>query len=82
MVPGFEADAKWFVTLAEIDAISAERVKAAGCAACGGPLDRADFDRKPRGDLGEAATAYARRTYPLLERAGFAGRLAESFFGG
>lgn len=70
MVPGFEADAKWFVTLAEIDAISAMKVKAAGCAECGGPLDRADFDRKPRGDLGEAAESYARRTSFCCRRDG------------
>jgi hypothetical protein len=61
MVPGFGADAKWFATLAEIDEIFADRVKAAGCADCGGPLDRADYERKPRGDLGEAADAFTRR---------------------
>ncbi len=61
MVHGYGADAKWFAMLAEIDEISAERVKAAGCADCGGPLDRADYERKPRGDLGEAADAFTRR---------------------
>lgn len=61
MVHGYEADAKLFATLAEIDEISARRVKGAGCAECGGPLDRADYERKPRGDLGEVAGAYTRR---------------------
>jgi len=55
------ADGKLFVVLAEIDEVSAEKVKMGGCGSCGGPLDRADYDRKPRGDLGEAAGAYARR---------------------
>lgn len=70
MVHGFGADAKWFATLAEIDAVSAKQVKAAGCADCGGPLDRADYDRKPRGDLGEAAGSYARRTSFCCRRDG------------
>lgn len=55
------ADGKLFVALAEIDDILAARVRAAGCVSCSGPLDRADYDRKPRGDLGSAAGAYARR---------------------
>jgi hypothetical protein len=55
------ADGKLFAALVEIDEISAARVREAGCTNCGGPLDRADYDRKPRGDLGEAAGAYARR---------------------
>jgi hypothetical protein len=62
MVHGFEADAKLFAALVEIDAICATRVKEAGCADCGGPLDRADYERKPRGDLGAAAGAYTKRT--------------------
>lgn len=61
MVHGYGADAKWFATLAEIDEISAQRVKEGGCADCGGPLDRADYERKPRGDLGDAAGAFTRR---------------------
>lgn len=61
MVHGYGVDAKWFATLAEIDEISAQRVKEGGCADCGGPLDRADYERKPRGDLGDAAGAFTRR---------------------
>lgn len=61
MVHAYGADAKWFATLAEIDEIFAKRVREAGCADCGGPLDRADYDRKPRGDVGEAMAAYSRR---------------------
>lgn len=61
MVHGYGADAKWFATLAEIDEVFATRVREAGCADCGGPLDRADYERKPRGDLGEFTEAYTRR---------------------
>jgi hypothetical protein len=64
------ADGKLFVVLAEIDEIFAARVKAAGCVNCGGPLDRADYDRKPRGDLGEVAGAYARRRSFCCRREG------------
>lgn len=64
------ADGKLFVALAEMDEISAARVRAAGCVKCSGPLDRADYDRKPRGDLGEAAGAYARRRSFCCRREG------------
>jgi hypothetical protein len=47
--------------LGAIDAAYAGQVHRAGCPFCGGPLDRADYPRKPRGDLGEAAPAYERR---------------------
>ncbi len=70
MVHGYEADAKLFGALVEIDAICAGRVKAAGCADCAGPLDRADYARKPRGDLGEAADAYTKRTSFCCRRDG------------
>jgi hypothetical protein len=70
MVHGCAADAKLFASLAEMDAIYAEKVRAAGCADCGGPLDRADYERKPRGELGEAAEAYARRTSFCCRREG------------
>lgn len=61
MVHGDEPDAKFFASLGEIDELYARKVKAAGCADCGGPLDRGDYERKPRGDLGEAADAYTKR---------------------
>jgi hypothetical protein len=70
MVHGFEVGAKLFATLAEVDALSASRVRAAGCAECGGPLDRADYERKAGGDLGEAAEAYTRRTSFCCRRDG------------
>lgn len=58
-VPEFEA--KFLASLGEIDAGYARKVREAGCEHCGGPLDRADYPRKPRGELGEAAGAYERR---------------------
>lgn len=64
------ADGKLFVALAELDELSAAKVKAGGCENCQGPLDRADYDRKPRGDLGEAAGAYARRRSFCCRREG------------
>jgi hypothetical protein len=70
MVHGYGADAKWFATLAEIDEVFADKVRAAGCGDCGGPLDRADYERKPRGDLGEAAEAYRRRRSFCCRREG------------
>lgn len=70
MVHGYGADAKWFATLTEIDEVFAEEVRAAGCGDCGGPLDRADYERKPRGDLGEAAEAYRRRRSFCCRREG------------
>ena len=56
-----ECDAKFLKALAEIDAEHAEQVHRSGCAECGGPLDRADYPRKPRGELGEAGSDYERR---------------------
>lgn len=58
-----EHDLEWkfLAGLGEVDAERARRVQLEGCPHCGGPLDRADFPRKPRGELGEAADAYTRR---------------------
>ena len=70
MVHGFVADAKWFATLAAIDEILAENVRGAGCPDCGAPLDRADYERKPRGELGESAEAFARRRSFCCRREG------------
>jgi hypothetical protein len=58
-VPGL--DAKFLAALGEIDAAYALKVQEAGCTECRGPLDRAPYPRKPRGDLGEAADAYTCR---------------------
>lgn len=49
-------DDKFFSSLQKIDRESARQVAEAGCPWCGGPLDRSDYDRKPRGDLFIAAT--------------------------
>jgi hypothetical protein len=56
-----DLEGKFLAALGEMDAQRARRVQEAGCAHCGGALDRADYPRKPRGELGEAADAYARR---------------------
>jgi len=56
-----EYDAKFLKALGEIDAEHAERVHRSGCPRCGGALDHADYARKPRGELGEAAGSYERR---------------------
>lgn len=56
-----EYDAKFLKALGEIDAEHAEQVHRSGCPECGGALDRADYGRKPRGELGEAAGSYERR---------------------
>lgn len=54
-------EGKFLAALGEIDVALARRVQLDRCPLCGGPLDRADFPRKPRGDLGEAADGYQRR---------------------
>lgn len=56
--------------LTRVDLACAERVRQGGCASCGGALDRADYGRKPRGDLGEASPAYARRVSFCCRRDG------------
>jgi hypothetical protein len=56
-----EFDARFLAALSAIDAAYAEQVHVAGCARCGGALDCADYPRKPRGELGEAADLYLRR---------------------
>lgn len=40
---------EFFALLAKLDGQIAELVAAAGCAHCGGPLYRANYERKPRG---------------------------------
>jgi hypothetical protein len=57
-----EYDAKFLGELGKIDVEYSKQVQQAGCAHCGGVLDRADYPRKPRGDLGEAAESYERRS--------------------
>lgn len=55
-------EAKFLAGLAEIDAEYAAKVREAGCTHCeDGKLDSANYPRKARGDLGEAATAFEKR---------------------
>lgn len=56
--------------LTRVDLARAEKVRAEGCGDCGGPLDRSDYPRKPRGALGEAAAGYARRVSFCCRRDG------------
>jgi len=56
-----ELDWKFLAVLSEIDEERALRVRLEGCPHCGSPLDRADFPRKPRGELGKAADGYQQR---------------------
>ena len=56
-----DLEGKFLAALGEVDEERARRVQLERCPHCGGPLDRADFPRKPRGELGEAAEAYQRR---------------------
>jgi hypothetical protein len=65
-----EFDARFLAALGEIDAAYAEQVQSAGCPVCGGALDRADYPRKPRGELGEAAAVYERRRSFCCRREG------------
>jgi hypothetical protein len=65
-----EIDVKLLTWLGEVDAEHAERVRDAGCARCGGALDRADYPRKPRGELGEAAEGYQWRASFCCRRQG------------
>ena len=44
--------AQFWEQLTRTDRLWGERVRAGGCEDCGGPLDRADYPRKPRGGLG------------------------------
>lgn len=61
MSHGHDLEGKFLAALGGIDVERARRVQVGGCPRCGGALDRADYPRKPRGELGEAADAYTRR---------------------
>jgi hypothetical protein len=54
-------EGKFLAALGGMDVERARLVQVGGCPRCAGPLDRADYPRKPRGELGEAADAYTRR---------------------
>jgi hypothetical protein len=60
MLPVQGLDREFFARLEEVDAQIARAVAAGRCRHCGGPLHRADYQRKPRGGIvaadGEAST--------------------------
>ncbi len=56
-----DLEGKFHGALGEIDREHARRVQLEGCPHCGGPLDRADYPRKPRGELGDEAAEYSKR---------------------
>lgn len=61
---------EFWQALTRIDLARAEQVRQAGCQDCGGALDRSDYSRKPREELGEAAGEYARRVSFCCRRDG------------
>jgi hypothetical protein len=54
-------DANLYVLLSKIDADLAAQAKACGCPVCKGRLDRADYPRKPRGELAPLGAGYEKR---------------------
>ncbi len=66
------SDASFFRELREIDETTVREVKAAGCPDCeGGPLDRADYWRQPRGVPAELEDdGYVRRPSLCCRREG------------
>jgi len=62
MVLDLVLDEEFFASLTELDAEIARQVAAGGCRWCGGPLHRANYQRKPRGGLlAEAGEAFTIR---------------------
>src|SRR5262245_21501768 len=62
MLPVRWLDREFFVQLEEMDAVIARSVAVARCRHCDGPLQRADYQRKPRGALvAGAGEAFTRR---------------------
>ena len=71
MVSKLEIGDKFFLWLTEIDEETSRQVAAGGCPACGGPLHRGDYPRKPRGGLlGIAGEAFSKRISLCCGRAG------------
>jgi len=60
-----ELGREFFVALERMDEEIARRVAAERCRACGGPLHRGDYDRKPRGGLIAAAGEELVRRFSL-----------------
>lgn len=64
-------DESFFRQLDQEDARKAAAIRAAGCAACGGRLDRGDYPRKPRGGaIGIAGELFDRRRSFCCARVG------------
>lgn len=64
-------DVHFLSLLVELDERVTEQVRQAGCAHCGGRLDRADYARKPRGGAaGSGAEAWLRRFSLCCSREG------------
>ncbi len=53
--------AKFWQRLVVADELIAEKTQSKGCQHCGGPLHRANYPRKPRGELGDAEEAFSTR---------------------
>jgi hypothetical protein len=65
MVEQFTFEREFFALLEQADERIADQVAAEGCAECGGPLHRSDYDRKPRGALLAAGTEESVRRFSL-----------------
>lgn len=62
MVRDFVLGEEFFSSLTALDAEIAEQVAMGGCRRCGGPLHRANYQRKPRGgQLGAAGEVFSLR---------------------
>lgn len=70
MINWWPASAKFFQDLMEADRVEARRQQVAGCPRCGGPLDRADYPRKPRGLRPEWEGLFSRRLSLCCRREG------------
>jgi len=64
------ADASLYLTLERIDEELAAAVRAGGCRWCGGALHRADYERKPRGELAAVPAGWGRRLSLCCAREG------------
>lgn len=62
MLPDLRLGEKFFAALTGFDAEIAQKVAAAGCPHCGGPLYQANYERKPRGGhIAAAGEAFSLR---------------------